>query len=247
MTRFSLLIASAILLAACSGKKEGRLFTSTSPDAPTTVPAAAPVEASPLEGVSELPAGAYKVDPAHASLIFRVDHLGFSNYSASFAKFDAQLQLDPAHPDQARLTATVDANSIELPSPPPGFTDDIKGPKFLDVKKFPRMTFKSTKVEMSGVREAHVTGDFTMHGVTRPITLDIIYNGGWPGVPQDPRARVGFSAHGALKRSDFGIDYGIPASGSKMGVGDRVDIIIEAEFLGPERKVLFAPVDAPGE
>jgi polyisoprenoid-binding protein YceI len=242
MTKQILLAACGVIaLAACS-QKSGSLMAETSPNAPTTEaskPAnapAAPAAEAPVEGLSDIPAGAYKIDPAHANLVFRVNHMGFSNYTARFAKFDASLQLDPAHPEVATLTATVDPASLDLPTPPAGFVAELTGEKFLDAKKFPQMTFKSTKIEPVGVRNAHVTGDFTMHGVSKPVTLEMTFNGGWAGIPQDPHARIGFSAHGKLNRSDFGVGYGVPAPGSHMGVGDEVEITIEAEFIGPAQK-----------
>lgn len=76
-------------------------------------------------------------------------------------------------------------------------------------------------------------GELTLHGITKPITLETIFNGGYAGHQYEPRARIGFSAHGAFKRSDFGIAYGIPEPGSNMGVFDDVEVIIEAEFTGP--------------
>jgi polyisoprenoid-binding protein YceI len=244
MTKQILLAACGLIaLAACS-QKSGPLLADATASAPATEaakPAAAPAAEAPVEGLSDIPAGAYKIDPAHANLVFRVNHMGFSNYTARFAKFDASLQLDPAHPEAATLTATVDPASLDLPAPPAGFVAELTGDKFLDAKKFPQMTFKSTKVEPVGVRNAHVTGDFTMHGVTKPVTLEMTFNGGWAGIPQDPHARIGFSAHGKLNRSDFGVGYGVPAPGSHMGVGDEVEIIIEAEFTGPERKMPATP------
>ena len=79
-----------------------------------------------------------------------------------------------------------------------------------------------------------ITGTLTLHGVTRPMVLEATYNGGYAGMPdRDPHARVGFSAHGAFKRSDFGIAFGIPAPGTTIGVGDAIDFSIEAEFTGP--------------
>jgi polyisoprenoid-binding protein YceI len=72
--------------------------------------------------------------------------------------------------------------------------------------------------------------------VTRPVALDATYNGGYAGHPMDPHARIGFSARGALRRSEFGIAAGIPAPGSLMGVGDEIEVIIEAEFSGPPLK-----------
>ena len=74
-----------------------------------------------------------------------------------------------------------------------------------------------------------------LHGVTRPIVLEATYNGGYSGHPMDPQARVGFSAQGTLRRSDFGIAGGIPGVGSNMGVGDQVAIVIESEFQGPPK------------
>jgi polyisoprenoid-binding protein YceI len=88
-------------------------------------------------------------------------------------------------------------------------------------------------VQLTAPNAARVTGDFTMHGVTRPVTLDVTFNGGYAGHPMDPNARIGFSGKGVLKRSEFGIATGIPAPGSKMGVSDEVEIILEAELTGP--------------
>lgn len=76
-------------------------------------------------------------------------------------------------------------------------------------------------------------GDFTLHGVTQPVSLDVRFNGGYPGQPMEPQARIGFSARGSIERSDFGIAMGLPAPGSQLGVGDEVEIVLEAEFLGP--------------
>ncbi|HEV2561824.1 MAG TPA: YceI family protein [Rhizomicrobium sp.] len=179
------------------------------------------------------PAGDYTLDKAHASLIFRVDHMGFSNFTARFAHFDAKLTLDPAHPAKSSVDATIDPNSLETDNPPAGFLDMLHGVQWLDAGKFPAITFHSTRIMMTSPNTARITGDFSLHGVTRPLVLTAKFNGGYAGFALDPHARVGFSAHGALKRSDFGIAYGIPAPGTKMGVGDLVDVTIEAEFNGP--------------
>lgn len=235
------------LLAGCSDKKGAGLLAETSPNAATTVAPPKAAEGAPSipSDAANLPAGDYKLDPAHASLIFKIDHMGFSNYTARFGKFDAQMQLDPTKPEGASVTATVDANSLELNSPPPGFPEQIKGAQFLDAKKFPTMSFKSTKIDPVNGGRAHLQGDFTMHGVTKPVTLEAKFNGGYPGMTMDPHARIGFSARGSLKRSDFGIDAGLPQPGSKMGVGDEVEIYIEAEFSGPEWKGAAAAPAAP--
>lgn len=183
-----------------------------------------------------VPAGDYTLDKAHASLIFKVNHLGFSNYTARFAAFDATLKFDPKTPAAAKVEASIDPNSLTLENPPKGFTEEIKGDGWLNAKTFPKMTYVSTSVEVTGDKTARITGDLTLHGVTKPVVLEATYNGGWAGLAMDPHARIGFSAHGHFNRSDFGISYGIPAPGTTMGVSDRVDVIIEAEFKGPELK-----------
>lgn len=182
------------------------------------------------------PAGNYRLDLTHGRLIFKVSHLGFSNYTAFFRDFSADLTFDPADPAAIQVKAVVQAASVETlyPDKTLDFNALIAGPDFLDAAKFPEMVFSSTGVEPTGERTAKVTGDFTLHGVTKPVTLDVTYNGGWAAHPMDPGgARIGFSATGSLRRSDFGIAYGVPTPGSNLGVGDEVRIEIEAEFINP--------------
>ena len=220
--RTILAITAFLALAACSPQADK---TSETTDNAPIVPAS-----------TDLPAGAYKIDRAHASLIFKVNHLGFSHFTARFKRFDADLQFDPKTPSNSSVTATVDPTSLETDYPDPqtlDFNAQIYGEEFLDAAKYPEMTFRSTEVRLTGPNTAKITGDFTMHGVTHPVTLDATFNGGWNGIEQDPHARIGFSAQGSLKRSDYGISYGIPAPGTTLGVGDEVSIIIEAEFTGP--------------
>lgn len=179
------------------------------------------------------PAGHYTLDKAHASLVFRLSHLGFSFYTARFARFDATLDIDPAKPEAARVEATIDPASLDLPAPPEGFKAALLGPDWLDAGAYPTVVFRSTKVTPTGERTAKIAGELTLHGVTKAVTLDATFNGGYAGHPMDPHARIGFSATGAFNRSDFGIAYGIPAPGTTMGVGDEVAVAIEAEFSGP--------------
>jgi polyisoprenoid-binding protein YceI len=184
----------------------------------------------------EAPAGTYTLDPSHADLSFRLSHLGFSMYTARFATFNAKLGFDPAKPAKNSVTATIDARSLTLPTPPAGFKATLLGPQWLDVAKYPTIVFRSTKVEPTGPVSARITGELTLHGVTKPVKLDASYNGGWAGIDMDPHARIGFSATGNFRRSDFGISLGVPAPGTNMGVGDEIQIAIEAEFSGPPKK-----------
>jgi polyisoprenoid-binding protein YceI len=214
--------AAFALLAACSPPPPA-----PSAEAPAAETAA---QAPSIEG---LPAGAYTLDDSHASLVFRVSHLGFSNYTAEFNDLDADLQLDPANPSQATLVARVNPSSLEVNAPPAGFLQDLLGAQWFNVAQFPEITFRSTQIEMTGANTARVRGDLTLHGVTKPIVMDATFNGGWAGIPPDPHARLGFSAHGALNRSEFGMDVGLPPPGSNMGVSDAVEFQIETEFTGP--------------
>ncbi len=175
------------------------------------------------------PAGDYALDPAHTSVTFRVNHLGFSHYTARFSSIEGQLQFDPAHPAAMTVAASIDPLSLELNAPPKGFHDQLMGKGWFEAAQFPKLTFKSTKVDVTGANTARVTGDLTLHGVTRPVVLDVTYNGGWLANAYDGN-RVGFSAHTVLKRSAFGISQGIPAPGTTMGVSDDVDVAIETEF-----------------
>lgn len=200
--------------------------------------AAAPHAQPVPEATGAPPAGEYRLDLSHASLNFRVSHLTFSRWTARFTKFDATLNADPANPAAASVTATIDAHSLQTnyPLDDLDFDKQLTGPNWLDADQYPTMTFRSTSVEVTGSKSAKVTGDFTMHGVTRPVTLDVTYNGGYGRHAYDPNSRIGFSAHGTLNRSDFGVASGIPAPGSIMGVSDEVEIIIEAEFTRPAPK-----------
>jgi polyisoprenoid-binding protein YceI len=212
----------AALLAATVGLHSGLSQAAESAGPPAMAPPAAP------------PAGAYKLDKSHASLVLRASHMGFSTYTTRFSRFDADLTLDPRNLSASKVVTTIDASSFEMDAAPQMCLDIMKGPQMLDTAKFPQIVFKSEKVRMTGAKSMEISGTLTLHGVTRPTVLVATYNGGYAGLPNmDPQARVGFSARGSFKRSDFGIAYAVPAPGTTMGVGDLIDFSIEAEFTGP--------------
>jgi polyisoprenoid-binding protein YceI len=180
------------------------------------------------------PAGQYHLDKSHASIVLRVSHMGFSTYTTRFSRFDAELAFDPSNVSASKVQATVDASSFEMDAAPQACLDIVKGPQLLDTAKFGQILFQSDRVEMTGKKSMRIVGTMTLHGITRPIVFTATFNGGYPGMPNmDPHARVGFSAHGSFKRSEFGMGFGIPAPGTTMGVGDAIDFSIEAEFTGP--------------
>ena len=166
-----------------------------------------------------------------------MSHLGFSEYTAFFRQIEATLAFDPARPEAMTLEAKVDPASVETlyPDPATDFNAILAGETFLNAAQYPDLTFRSTRIRQTGPREAAVTGDLTLHGVTRSVTFRVRYNGGYAGHPLDPGgARIGFSAEGALFRSDFGIGFGIPTPDNPLGVGDLVSLRIEAEFVNPD-------------
>lgn len=195
---------------------------------------AADATAPAMPAMTAPPAGTYHLDKSHASLLLRVSHMGFSTYTTRFSRFDATLTFDPNHIPASKLDATIEAASLEMDEAPKMCTDIVRGPKLLDAAKFPSIVFHSEKVRMTGAKSFEILGTLDLHGVSRPVTLTASYNGGYPGMPDmDPHARIGFSAHGSFKRSDFGMGFGVPAPGTTMGVGDLIDVTIEAEFTGP--------------
>jgi polyisoprenoid-binding protein YceI len=215
-------VVVAALVAATLGPHSGLSQAAESAGPPALAPMGAP------------PAGAYKLDKSHASLVLRASHMGFSTYTTRFSRFDADLTLDPRSLSASKVVTTIDASSFEMDAAPQMCLDIMKGPQMLDTAKFPQIVFKSEKVRMTGAKSMEISGTLTLHGVSRPTVLVATYNGGYAGLPNmDPQARVGFSARGSFKRSDFGITYGEPAPGTTLGVGDLIDFSIEAEFTGP--------------
>lgn len=200
------------------------------PPSTETAPTAVEAEAAVAHTA---PSGRYTLDKSHASLIIRVNHLGYSNFTARFEAWDADLVLDSAAPENSQISVTIDPNSISSDNPPPGFIDIMRGPMFLDAAQYPTISYRSSRVERTGPNTARIIGDLTLHGVTRPLTLEARFNGGYEGMHLDPNARIGLSARGVFNRSEFGMDEGVPAPGTTMGVSDAVEVIVETEFNGP--------------
>ncbi len=196
-------------------------------------PLAALAADAPSVSTAPVPAGAYVIDKAHTSLLFKVSHLGFSTYTGRFTRLDAKLQFNPGHIANARVDVSIDPRSIEADNVPSSFLQTLAGKQWLDADQFPKMTFVSQSVVPTGANTFRIQGSLTLRGVSKPITLEGRYNGGYAGHTYEPNARVGFSAQGSFKRSDFGITYGIPDAGSSFGVGDEVAVVLETEFTGP--------------
>jgi polyisoprenoid-binding protein YceI len=172
------------------------------------------------------PAGAYELDKTHASITWRVKHLGLSMYTARFTSFDSEITLDPKTPTNSSVTVTIDPNSVrtDFPFPEKEDFDKVVAERFLAAKEHPAISFRSTALKATGPTTGQLTGDLTMRGVTRPVTLDVTLN----GAMEHPFRKVpvlGFSARGNLKRSEFG-------DKELLGpIGDDVELLIEAEYF----------------
>ncbi|MBA3068318.1 MAG: YceI family protein [Hyphomonas sp.] len=176
------------------------------------------VESAPVS----VPAGDYALDTKHASILFKISHLGYSSYVGRFNTFDASLTGDPAHPEAATVTAVVDMTSLDIANPE--FAGELMGPDWFDAATFPQATFKTYGLKIVGENEADISGDLTLKGKTQAVIIRARLNGS-----AYDRLRgadvVGFSATLPINRADFGIDK---YSGL---ITDDVVIEIEAEFI----------------
>lgn len=170
----------------------------------------------------EVQAGAYKLDPDHGKITWSVDHMGFSTYVGHFVNARAELTLDPANPSASRLTATIPLTEVD--SNNDGLDGHLQTADFFDTANHPVATFvsRSVTVDPGDASEATVVGDLTLRGVTRPVTMEVDFN--QAGVSMGAY-KAGFDGEATIKRSDFGITYGLPV------LGDEVTLHIEGEFI----------------
>jgi polyisoprenoid-binding protein YceI len=166
----------------------------------------------------------YQLEKTHVDLLFSINHAGFTEKHGSFRELDATLDYDSEKPENSRVTVTVKTASVDTALP--ARDTDLKGEHFLDVQKYPEMRFVSTRVTPVADGSLRIEGDLTLHGITKPLTLEARLNKAGPN-PFDKKPTLGFSATGALKRSDFGMSNYLPM------IGDVVTLTIDAEFNRP--------------
>jgi polyisoprenoid-binding protein YceI len=175
---------------------------------------------------TDVPAGTYVSDQAHTSVTARIPHLGFSSYTLRFDKVEAQFHFDPTAPETSHIVVQIDPASIDTGSK--GFNAQLTGKDWFDAEAFPKASFVSDSIDVGDGLHGTVTGQLTLHGVTRPVTLAVTFNGvGGDLIPFV--TRMGFSANTTIKRSDFGLTR-FPGL-----VGDEVQLLVEVEFT---KKVL---------
>jgi polyisoprenoid-binding protein YceI len=162
----------------------------------------------------------YKIDPTHTHVLFMVNHLGLSNMIGLFTDMSGTFSFDPTNIGASKVAVTIKTASLSTQFGPRD--SDLKGADWFNVTEFPEMTFVGTAYDKKDDHTGTVTGNLTLLGTTKPVTLSVTFNRA--GVrPTDKKDSAGFSATGKLKRSDFGMKTFIPY------IGDEVSLIIETE------------------
>jgi polyisoprenoid-binding protein YceI len=170
------------------------------------------------------PAGAYEIETHHTQVIFAIPHLGITDYYGRFEKVSGALNFNPGVPEKSSVSVAVNTASANVMSSE--VLGQLVGPTVFDSATFPTATFKSTALVRTGPTTGKMTGDLTIHGVTKPVTFDVTFNGGLKA-PIGNAYDLGFHATTTIKRSDFGLDKMMWNS----FVGDDVKLTIEAMFL----------------
>jgi len=180
-----------------------------------------PTEPHGKRDVSRVTGGTYAVDPGHSQVLFAYDHMGITRNVGLIAEpGSGSLTLDPKNPDKASVTVSFPVANIRTGVP--GLDEHLMKADFFDAAKFPTATFKSTSVKVDDM-EAEITGDLTIKGITKEVTLDASFTGAGAN-PMSKKEMVGFGAEAVIKRSDFGLGYGVPM------VGDITELRSSAAF-----------------
>jgi polyisoprenoid-binding protein YceI len=172
----------------------------------------------------QAPPGTYQMETRHTQVLFAIPHLGLTDYYGRFEKVTGTLTFNPAAPEKSAVSVTIDTSSANVMSSE--LMGEIVGPSVFDSGKFPTATFVSKTVERTGPASGKMTGDLTIHGVTRPVTFDVTFNGGVQSPMGGAAYALGFHATAIVKRSDYGLDKMMWTS----FVGDEVRLTIEAMF-----------------
>jgi polyisoprenoid-binding protein YceI len=173
----------------------------------------------------------WKFDPMHTQVEFSAKHLGMMTVRGHFAELTASGQLYPEHPERSSVEVTINTASIRTHNEQRD--TDLRSSNFLEVEKYPTITFKSSKIEPKGPDRGTMTGDLTIKGVTNPVTLNVVKYGEF----NDPRMghRIGYAAETKINRKDFGMRFDMMLDG-KFIVSNDIQINIEGELVEVEEK-----------
>lgn len=174
--------------------------------------------------VTEVRAGQYVLDPNHASLIWKLNHLGFSTFIGTFNEFEASLDFDPEDIENASLEVVINTSSLDVDIPE--FEEELRGDNWFDVAVFPQAVYRTTRFVESVDEDTFLfEGDLTLLGTTAPVSLEVNFHGGGRNFLTRSYT-VGFSGSAKFNRSDFGLDRF-----TSFGVGDEIDLEIHVEFM----------------
>ena len=177
----------------------------------------------------------YTLEPDYTQGVFRWNHLGFSSPAAQFAQGAGTLDFDQADPTKSSVSVSIPLGSLYTGVP--ALDDDFRSTDFFDTARFPTATFKSTKVEKLAADQLRVSGDLSLHGVTKPVILDVMV----VKVGTNPRSNlptIGFDAKTSLKRSDFGLGKYVPQ------VGDEIQMHITSQAVEAKAYAEYLKVQA---
>jgi polyisoprenoid-binding protein YceI len=169
----------------------------------------------------DVPSGHYVLDPDHATVLFKIGHLGYSLYVGRFDSVRASLDYDKRHPETSSLLVTIDPNSIDTNNDKLEAT--LTGKDYFDVAKYPQATYSADSITIRDERHGTLNGELSLHGVMMPVPLDVTFNGGARN-SLTGKYTIGFTASATIKRSDFGMKTLVPL------IGDDVYLEINAEF-----------------
>ncbi len=177
--------------------------------------------------VAELRGGGYTLDKDHASLVFKINHLGFSTFIGGFDEFDASLDFDPENIENSSLEVIVNMSSLDVNLPE--FEQELLGSNWFDAEAFPQAVYRTTSFIGKSADDVYTfNGDLTLHGVTAPVPLNVKFNGGGRNF-LTRKYTLGFEANAQFLRSAFGVDRF-----TNFGVGDDIQLDINVEFQQAE-------------
>lgn len=225
MSVLKLFVASACIaaLTACSAPETAEVKSekTTSAVNSLTPKASKPVATVPPSAYGDAPSGVYALDKTHAYIMFHYDHQGFSKPYLRWRHWDSSLTWDNETPENSSVSVNINTNSIDTGVDI--FDEHLRAERWFDVEAYPEINFTSTSLTKTSNTHGTMTGDLTIKGITKPVTLDVTFNraaeGRAPGT-----VKIGFSASGQIMRSDWGLGGAVPV------VSDAVGLMIEVEY-----------------
>lgn len=217
------------MLAACGKTQDAAPAAESASAAPADeMPTEIPMPEAPRFDTSDAPSGVYANDPGHSYVAFTYSHMGYSHPIVRWGKWSAEINWNSSEPEKSTVTATIDVASVD--SGVERLDEHLRSADFFEAETYPSITFNSTALTLTGPDTGELTGDLTVKDVTKPVTFAVKIN----RAADDGFAKaykLGFSATGQLKRSDYGVDLYVPM------VSDDIEFTIEAEFIMPKEAV----------